>query len=251
MPRFLPRLSAIAWLMLGLAGIVHAEPARYALDPVHTRVLVAVDHAGFSTALGTISGSSGTLRFSPGDWAGARVEVEIPLQRLDFGDPDWNRATLARNLLDADAHPVATFRSTRVEPLDAQRAIVHGLLALRGVSREVALEVRLNGARRHPLPPFRRTVGFSATATLSRADFGITAWRSMIGDTVELRIEAEATRVRGTDAGEDAGSEPADAPAADAADATEAVETAEPVEADDAARDRTDPPPIPEPEPRP
>src|SRR5690606_17390076 len=181
MPRFLPRLSVIAWLMLGLAGIVHAEPARYALDPVHTRVLVAVDHAGFSTALGTISGSSGTLRFSPGDWAGARVEVEIPLQRLDFGDEDWNRATLARNLLDADAHPVATFRSTRVEPLDAQQAIVHGLLALRGVSREVALEVRLNGARRHPLPPFRRTVGFSATATLSRTDFGITAWRSMIG----------------------------------------------------------------------
>src|SRR5690606_25286471 len=186
--------------------------------------------------------SSGTLRFSPGDWAGARVEVEIPLQRLDFGDQDWNRATLARNLLDADAHPVATFRSTRVEPLGAQRAIVHGLLALRGVSREVALEVRLNGARRHPLPPFRRTVGFSATATLSRADFGITAWRSMIGDTVELRIEAEATRVRGTDAGEDAGSEPADAPAADAAAAAEA---------DDAARDRTDPPPIPEPELRP
>src|SRR5690606_29745587 len=102
-----------------------------------------------------------------------------------------------------------------------------------------------NGARRHPLPPFRRTVGFSATATLSRADFGITAWRSMIGDTVELRIEAEAMRVRGTDAGEDAGSEPADAPAA------EAVEKAEAAEADDAARDRTDPPPIPEPEPRP
>ena len=137
------------------------------------------------------------------------------------------------------SHPVSG------EPLDAQRAIVHGLLALRGVSREVALEVRLNGARRHPLPPFRRTVGFSATATLSRADFGITAWRSMIGDTVELRIEAEATRVRGTDAGEDAGSEPADAPAADAAEAAEAAE------ADDAARDRTDPPPIPEPEPRP
>ena len=253
MPRFLLRLSAIAWLMLGLGGAAHAGPARYALDPVHTRVLVAVDHAGFSTALGTISGSSGTLHFSPGDWVGARVEVEIPLQRLDFGDDEWNRATLARNLLDADAHPVATFRSTRVEPLDGQRAIVHGLLALRGVSREVALEVRLNGARRHPLPPFRRTVGFSATATLSRADFGITAWRSMIGDTVELRIEAEATRVRGTDGredggGEDAGSRTGDAPAADAGDASATVEAAE---ADDSAEDAIEPPAIPEPESRP
>ena len=43
------------------------------------------------------------------------------------------------------------------------------------------------------MPPFRRTVGFSATTTISRADFGITAWKSVIGDDVELRIEAEAT----------------------------------------------------------
>ncbi|MGJ4729454.1 YceI family protein [Luteimonas sp. SDU101] len=231
MPRFLLRLSASAWLLLALAGAARAEPATYALDPVHTRILVAVDHAGFSTALGTISGSTGRLRFTPGEWADAEVTVEIPLQRLDFGDEEWNRATLARGLLDAGTHPVATFRSTRVEPLDEQRAVVHGVLDLRGVSRDVALEVTLNGARRHPLPPFRRTVGFSATATLSRADFGITAWRSMIGDTVQLRIEAEATRVRDRDGAD--GAEAGDAPTAPAPDRP--------------ASD--DPTPVPEPEP--
>ena len=65
---------------------------------------------------------------------------------------------------------------------------------LRGVSREVVLDVTLNALKRHPLPPFRRTAGFSATTTLSRADFGISAWPSVIGDKVELRIEAEAVR---------------------------------------------------------
>ena len=49
------------------------------------------------------------------------------------------------------------------------------------------------------MPPFRRTVGFSATAALSRKDFGIDAWPSVIGDAVELRIEAEATRARQRD----------------------------------------------------
>ncbi|MFP3814099.1 YceI family protein, partial [Bacillus sp. SIMBA_005] len=76
--------------------------------------------------------------------------------------------------------------------IDAGRAIVHGTLTLRGVTREVALDAVRNGARRHPLPPFRRTVGFSATTTLTRADFGVDAWRSMIGETVELRLEVEA-----------------------------------------------------------
>lgn len=206
----LPSLFAIACLLAGICGSARAEPGRYALDPVHTRILVAVDHAGFSKALGTLSGASGELHFDEDDWSSARIEVEIPIERLDFGDAKWNRATLARNLLDGAGHPVARFHSTRVEPLDARRAIVHGELALRGVSREVALQVTLNAARRHPLPPFRRTLGFSAFATLSRADFGITAWPSVIGDTVELRIEAEATRRGGASASPDPdASEPA------------------------------------------
>ena len=197
MPRPRRRRTHLAWLLLALAIPAWAQPPVWTLDPVHTRVLVTVDHAGFSSALGTLSGATGTVHYEPGDWTGARVEVEIPLQRLDFGDDAWNRATLARGLLDADAHPVALFRSTRVEPIDEHHARVTGQLQLRGVEREVVLEVRMNAARRHPLPPFRRTVGFSASAALSRSDFGIDAWRSMIGDRVELRIEAEATRSRG------------------------------------------------------
>lgn len=173
-----------------------AAPAQYALDPVHTRVQFAIDHAGFSKAIGTVSGTTGTIVFDPDDWSLSRVEASIPIDRVDLGDAKWNQATLARNLLDAERHPVATFVSTRIEPIDAQHAIVHGDLTLRGETRPVALQVVLNGHKRHPLPPFRRTVGFSATAALSRADFGIDAWRSVIGDAVELRLEVEATRSR-------------------------------------------------------
>jgi len=167
--------------------------AEYRLDPVHTRVMFAISHAGLSKALGTVSGSTGTLTFDPDDWSRAKVDVRVPIARVDLGDADWNKATLAKSLLDAEDHPEARFVSTRVEPVDAAHARVHGDLTLRGVTREVVLDVTLNAAKRHPMPPFRRTVGFSATTTLSRADFGITAWKSVIGDEVELRIEAEAT----------------------------------------------------------
>jgi hypothetical protein len=54
--------------------------------------------------------------------------------------------------------------------------------------------VTFNQLKHHPMPPFRRTAGFSATATLSRKAFGIDAWPTVIGDEVELRIEAEAVR---------------------------------------------------------
>jgi polyisoprenoid-binding protein YceI len=222
------RRRARAWLaalfLTALATLpAAAAPARFELDPVHTRVVFAVSHAGFSQALGAVSGSTGTLEFDPQDWSGARLDVSVPLQRLDLGDAGWNRAALARNLLDAERWPEARFVSTRVEALDAGRFIVHGLLTLRGVTREVPLDVRFNALERHPLPPFRRTAGFSATATLSRSAFGIDAWASVIGDQVELRIEAEALRSArsGEDARDEAGA-PVDAPDA-AGDARPAI----------------------------
>ena len=210
------RIAAVVlplWLWAATASAGEAE--RYRLDPVHTRVMFAIDHAGFSKAIGTVSGSTGTLEFDPEDWRSARLEASVPMTRIDLGDAAWNRATLADNLLDAEDHPVATFVSTRIEPLAPDRATVHGTLTLRGVSREIALDVKLNAHKRHPLPPFRRTVGFSATGTLSRKDFGIDAWASVIGDSVELRIEAEAVRDRGdapeAEAKPETKSEPADA----------------------------------------
>lgn len=168
------------------------DARQYALDPVHTRVVIGVSHAGFSQAVGTISGSTGTVRFDREDWRGAHLDVTVPVDRLDLGDAKWNAAVLAPNLLDARRHPQARFVSSAVEPVDADHARACGELTLRGVTRPLCLDVTFNALKRHPLPPFRRTAGFSASATLSRKDFGITAWPSVIGDAVTLRIEAEA-----------------------------------------------------------
>ncbi|MEO7259104.1 MAG: YceI family protein, partial [Luteimonas sp.] len=180
--------------LLALPLAASAQSAGYTLDPVHTRVLVAVSHAGFSHALGTVSGSTGTLLFDPDDWSSAKLTVSVPMARLDLGDGKWNATAAGRNLLDVAGHPVATFVSTRIEPKDPTHASVCGTLALRGVQREVCLDVTFNQLKRHPMPPFRRTAGFSATATLGRKAFGIDTWQNVIGDSVALRIEAEAIR---------------------------------------------------------
>lgn len=212
---FLPRLGVAALVSL-MAQPALAASADYELDPVHTRVMVAVEHAGFSKALGTVSGSSGRLRFDPDDWTTAQLQVSVPLQRLDFGDEKWNKAVLAGGLLDAEQFPTAQFVSTRIQPLDPARAKVHGTLTLHGVSREVTLDVVLNALKRHPLPPFRRTAGFSATTVISRADFGIDAWKSVIGDAIEIRLEVEAVRARGGGDQNEARDMPADVRPADA-----------------------------------
>lgn len=188
--------AAAADARTAAAPAAKADPGTYGFDPVHTRVMFALSHAGFSQAIGTVSGAAGTLRFDPADWRGAHLDVQVPLTRLDLGDGKWNKAALARNLLDGKRWPSARFVSERVEPAagDPQRFEVCGTLSLHGVDGPLCLQVKFNQLKRHPLPPFHRTAGFSATATLSRAAFGIDAWKSVIGEEVELRIEAEAVR---------------------------------------------------------
>ena len=189
------RKTLICLLLLSGAAPAVAAAEAYRLDPVHTRVVFLVEHAGFSQAMGTFSGITGELDFDPADWSAARVEVQVPLDRLDLGDAGWREKILSRPFFDAARHPVARFRSTRVEATAADRLRIVGVLALRGVERELVLEARLNKLARHPLT-FRRTAGFSASAELRRSDFGLAAWPNVVGDRVRLLIEAEAVRYR-------------------------------------------------------
>jgi len=215
MTSFLPPSARcrLAMLLLATTTPVAAETLHYELDPVHTRVLFSVSHAGFSQALGTVSGSTGELEFDADDWSSARLRATVPLARLDLGDPGWNAAALGNRLLDAGEHRQGRFVSTTSTPRAATHAQVCGDFSLRGVTAPLCLEVTLNARKRHPMPPFRRTVGFSATATLSRRAFGIDAWPTVIGDSVDLRIEAEAVRRR--DEGDD---EPATEPSPSASE---------------------------------
>lgn len=202
-----PCISAIVRLLsstslclaLGMASMpVSAKTEHFALDPVHTRIAFQVSHAGFSNPVGTFSGSTGTLDFDEHDWTQAKLEARIAISSLDLGDSHWQKKILDRTFFDAGKFPEAHFISTRVEPTGPKSARVTGDLTLHGVTHPVTLEVTLNALGRHPLT-FRRTIGFSAIGKLSRKDFGIDAWKSVVGDEVRLLIEVEGERAHSSD----------------------------------------------------
>jgi polyisoprenoid-binding protein YceI len=200
----MPFFRAILALSLLSSVSASAAPRDYQLDPVHSRILFAVEHLGLSRAIGTFSAPRGWLRFDADDWSTASGEIELDLRTLDLGDDEWNRRMARRDSLDSKDNPIARWAIQRVEASGAHTFNAHGRLRFRGAEFPLSLAVTFNGIKRHPMT-LRRTAGFSARASLSRAALGIDKWEAMVGDVVELQVEVEARRgTRRTGSGDSA-----------------------------------------------
>ena len=179
--------------MIGLLGATsaRAEPEWFAIDPVHTRVLFFVDHARFARSIGLFRPVEGGLWFDDEDWSKGRVELCISLDHLDMGDRKWEDALRRSDFFDASRHPDLCFASNRVERLDQEKGRLHGEITIRGTKRPAVFDFTVNDLRRFSLT-MKRRLGVSATATLSRSEFGMTRDKTLIGDTIEVIIELEA-----------------------------------------------------------
>ena len=197
---FTPLQSSVAGLLLlALSSTAAAATVEhFRIDPVHTRVAFQVSHAGFSNPIGSFAQSSGTLDFDPDDVSADHVDVRIPITTLNLGDGKWQGKILDSTFFDAKKFPDAHFVSTQVSKTGATAYTVDGLLTLHGVSHPVTLKATFNALKRHPLT-FRRTIGFSASGTLKRSDFGMKSWSSLVGDEVRLLIEIEAEKSGSSD----------------------------------------------------
>ena len=179
--------------MLLPAAAVHATENTWRYDTVHSQVVFSISHNGYSRPFGQLHIARGWLRFDPDDWSTAATELDIDLDSLDMGDAAWNKAVCKPALLDCATHRYAHFRSTGVTRKDDHHGVLHGELTLRSVPRPLDLAFTFNRAAR-TIYEVHEVAGFSATASLDRNDFGITANPNSIGAHVSVWLELEATR---------------------------------------------------------
>ncbi|MCJ2038997.1 YceI family protein [Methylobacterium sp. J-059] len=163
------------------------EAGRYAVDPGHTQVGWRVSHMGFSNFAGGFSDVSGTLDLQPKDPAASKLSIRIPVASVATTSAKLTGELKGDQWLDAGKFPEMTFVSTKVTPDGKDKAKVSGSLTLHGVTKPVTLDVTLVGAGVNPLSK-KVTVGFEATGTLKRSEFGVKTYVPLIGDELHLTI---------------------------------------------------------------
>lgn len=169
----------------------------YVLDPTHSGVHFSVRHLMVSKTKGRFDDFDGTVTIGE-DPLDSSVEVEIRVASIDTREGTRDGHLRSPDFFDAEAHPVMTYRSTKVTPASNGRWNVEGDLTVRGVTAAVPLSVTFEGGAVDPWGNAR--IGFEAHTELDREAFGLT-WNQaletggvLVGKVVKIDIEAEAVR---------------------------------------------------------
>ncbi|MQP74315.1 polyisoprenoid-binding protein [Stenotrophomonas sp. MYb238] len=171
---------------------IEVASGTYTLDPSHTDVLVQWSHMGFSNPSAHFGQAEGTLVYDAADVTKSSVEVTLPLAGLNSFTAKFDEHLRSADFFDAAKFPTATFKSTKVEAAGTNKLTVTGDLTVKGTTKPVTLDVTINGAGEHPMMKVP-SVGFDATTTLKRSDFGVGAYAPAVSDEVKVRITTEAS----------------------------------------------------------
>ncbi len=199
------RTLAIAASLLAITLPAHAEPTLegvasglYELEKTHAFLTWTVTHNGISGYTVNFTDFDADLVFDAQTPANSQLSVTINPTALNtnYPDPakkvDWEAelATDAR-FMNAGEFPTISFASTSVEQTGDFSGTVTGDLTFLGVTKPVTLDVSYGGVANPPWFGQRDVIGFTASTTITRSDFGSTALSGIISDDVVIEFSGE------------------------------------------------------------
>jgi len=186
------KLLPAGLLVLATSTAAWAEPVTYVLDPQHSFVHFEVLHFSTSTLRGRFGQIDGYVeldRAAPGGW----VSLRIPTAAVDTGMPAFDARLRQSDLLDSEAHPVASFVASRFRFDGPKVSALSGELTLRGVRQTLELRALRFGCHTHPQLQ-REVCGGDFEGELDRAAFGASFGMPFVANRVRLRVQVEGIR---------------------------------------------------------
>lgn len=167
-------------------------------DYGHSHIGFSGRHLMVSTVRGEFEKYSGTVEFDESDVAHSKVEVQIEAASVNTHNAQRDEHFRSADFFDVEHYPYITFKSTKVILADPHHGQLVGDLTIRGVTREVTLDVEYSGVSQSPWNTY--SAGFSLQGKINRKDWGLN-WNAILAggglvasDEIKIDIDLELTK---------------------------------------------------------
>ena len=197
--RFIARIRGMGVLATLLALPAGAANTTWKIDPAHSAAHFSVRHLGISNVRGDFTKISGAVQLDDQDITKSTVEVTIDAASVDTRVADRDKDLRSERFFDVANYPTLTFKSKKVEQVAEGKLKVTGDLTIRGVTKEVVLEVE------GPTAPIKdpwgnQRTGVTGSTKINRQDFGV-KWNAkldnggvVVGDEVTITFDVELVK---------------------------------------------------------
>ncbi|KQT91549.1 polyisoprenoid-binding protein [Marmoricola sp. Leaf446] len=170
----------------------------YVIDASHTRIGFSARHAMVTTVRGSFGEFEGTAHVDTANPSASSAKLVIKTASIDTGSADRDGHLRSGDFFDADANPEITFTTTQVERVEDDVWRLTGDLAIKGVSKSVAIDFESTGSA---IDPFGNTrIGFEGTTSINRKDWGLT-WNAaletggvLVSEKIKLEFDVSAIK---------------------------------------------------------
>ncbi len=178
-------------------GVTLPAAGTYLLDPMHSRIGFVARHLMVTKVRGAFREFAGSITIGD-DHTASTAEATLQTASIDTGTPDRDKHLVSGDFLEVEKFPTITFGNARVTGQKGSDFTVVGDLTIKGVTREVTLDVELDGVAKDPWGNEKLAV--TARTEIDREDFGMT-WNValetggvLVSKKIVIEIEAQAAR---------------------------------------------------------
>lgn len=169
-------------------------PGSYVIDKAHSNVEFTVKHLGLARVRGRFEDFDATIKVGD-DLTTTSVEATVALASVNTSNSDRDAHLKGTDFFSVETASKMMFRSASVSGSTGAYKLA-GELTLRGITKQVTLDVDFNGTEKNPFTQGTQ-IGFSATGEIMRSDFGITfnvplgGDQFLVSDKVKIELELE------------------------------------------------------------
>jgi polyisoprenoid-binding protein YceI len=171
-------------------------PGTYVIDPTHSSLNFVVRHLLASKVRGSFTEFEGTIVIGDSPETSS-VNGTVQAASITTNQEQRDEHLRSGDFLEASTHPTLTLVSKRITPQRGERFELVADLTIRGVTKEVTFDLELLGHGKG-MAPDTTVVGFEATTSIDRRDFGVSFNMPLDGggfavsNKVELELAIEA-----------------------------------------------------------